>query len=98
MTALEQLNLSQPLTDVYTAMETDLMTAIARQAAAGGEISATSEWRMKKLSDADTLSKETARIISSYTGIQSDLLAETIEGAAMGVADRLEPALKDCAK
>lgn len=98
MTTLEQLNLSQPLTDVYTAMETDLMLAIARQLAAGGEINATSEWRLKKLAEAGALSKETVQIIASYTGIQSDLITEAIEGAAMGVADRLEPALQACAR
>lgn len=98
MTTLEQMNLSQPLTDVYTAMETDLMLAIARQLAEGGEINATSEWRLKKLAEAGALSKETVRIIASYTGIQSDLLTEAIEGAAMGVADKLEPALQACAR
>lgn len=98
MTTLEQLNLSQPLTDVYTAMETDLMMAIARQLAAGGEINATSEWRLKKLAEAGALSKETLQIIASYTGIQSDLITEAIESAAMGVADRLEPALQSCAR
>lgn len=98
MTTLEQMNLSQPLTDVYTAMETDLMMAIARQLAEGGEINATSEWRLKKLAEAGALSKETVRIIASYTGIQSDLITEAIEGAAMGVADKLEPALQACAK
>lgn len=98
MTTLEQMNLSQPLTDVYTSMETDLMIAIAKQLAAGGEINATSEWRLKKLAEAGALSKETIRIIASYTGIQSDLLTEAIEGAAMGIADRLEPALQACAR
>lgn len=103
ITTLEQLNLSQPLTDVYTAMETDLMIAIARQLAEDGRgapagITATSEWRLKKLAEAGALSKETVRIIASYTGIQSDLLTEAIEGAAMGVAERLEPALQACAR
>lgn len=98
MTTLEQMNLSQPLTDVYTAMETDLMIAIAKQLAEGGEINATSEWRLKKLAEAGALSKETVKIIASYTGIQSDLLTEAIEGAAMGVTERLEPALQACAR
>lgn len=98
MTTLEQMNLSQPLTDVYTAMETDLMIAIAKQLAVGGEINATSEWRLKKLAEAGALSQETVRIIASYTGIQSDLLTEAIEGAAMGITERLEPALQACAR
>lgn len=98
MTTLEQLNLSQPLTDVYTAMETDLMMAIARQLARDGEISATSEWRIKKLAEAGALSKETVKIIASYTGIQSDLLTETIEASAYSIIDRLEPALQQVAR
>ena len=98
MTTLEQLNLSQPLTDVYTAMETDLMIAIARQLAESGEINSTSEWRLKKLAEAGALSKETVQVIASYTGIQSNLITEAIEGAAMGIADRLEPALRACAQ
>lgn len=98
MTTLEQMNLSQPLTDVYTAMETDLMIAIAKQLAEGGKINVTSEWRLKKLAEAGALSKETVKIIASYTGIQSELLTEAIEGAAMGVTERLEPALQACAR
>ncbi len=98
MTTLEQLNLSQPLTDIYTAMETDLMMAIARQLTRDGEISATSEWRIKKLAEAGALSKETVKIIASYTGIQSDLLTETIEASAYGIIDRLEPALQQVAR
>lgn len=95
MNTLEQLALSQPLTDVYTAMETDLMIAIAEQLAANdGEINATSEWRLKKLAESGKLSRETARIIASYTGMQSDLLTETIENAAVGIVNRLEPALQ----
>ena len=36
MTELEKLSLSQPLTDVYNAMEQDIMLAIAKQLAKDG--------------------------------------------------------------
>ena len=100
MTALEKLRLSQPLTDIYTAMETDLMMAIARQIAENdnNEINATSEWRLKKLAELGRLNSETVRIIASYTGIQSETLTETIETAAKGITERLEPALQACAE
>ncbi len=100
MTALEKLQLSQPLTDIYTAMETDLMIAIARQIAQNenNEINATSEWRLKKLAELGALNRETVRIIASYTGIQSETLTETIETAAKGIMERLEPALQACAE
>ena len=100
MTALEKLQLSQPLTDIYTAMETDLMMAIARQIAQNddNEINATSEWRLKKLAELGALNRETVRIIASYTGIQSETLVETIETAAKGITERLEPALQACAE
>ncbi len=100
MTTLEKLRLSQPLTDIYTAMETDLMMAIARQIAENdnNEINATSEWRLKKLAELGRLNSETVRIIASYTGIQSETLTETIETAAKGITERLEPALQACAE
>ena len=49
MTEEDKLYLAQPLTDIYVAMETDLMMAIAEQIARDGEISPSTEWRLRKL-------------------------------------------------
>ena len=98
MTELEKLSLSQPLTDVYNAMEQDIMLAIAKQLAKDGSISASSEWRLQRLAEAGDLNKNVIGIIASYTGIQSDLLTEALSGAANSVIDKLEPAFQEIAR
>ena len=98
MTELEKLSLSQPLTDVYNAMEQDIMLAIAKQLAKGGSISASSEWRLQRLAEAGDLNKTVIGIIASYTGIQSELLTEALSGAANSVIDKLEPGFRELAK
>lgn len=98
MTELEKLSLSQPLTDVYNAMEQDIMLAIAKQLAKDGSISASSEWRLQRLAEAGDLNKTVIGIIASYTGIQSDLLTETLSGAANSIIDKLEPGFRELAK
>lgn len=98
MTELEKLSLSQPLTDVYNAMEQDIMLAIAKQLAKDGSISASSEWRLQRLAEAGDLNKTVIGIIASYTGIQSDLLTEALSGAANSVIDKLEPAFQEIAR
>ena len=98
MTELEKLSLSQPLTDVYNAMEQDIMLAIAKQLAKNGEISASSEWRLQRLAEAGDLNKTVIEIIASYTGIQSDLLTEALSGAANSVIDKLESGFRELAK
>lgn len=98
MTELEKLSLSQPLIDVYNAMEQDIMLAIAKQLAKDGSISASSEWRLQRLAEAGDLNKTVIGIIASYTGIQSDLLTEALSGAANSVIDKLEPAFQEIAR
>ena len=92
MTEEDKLYLAQPLTDIYVAMETDLMMAIAEQLAYDGEISPSSEWRLRKLAEAGALTKTAVKIIASYTGIQSEMLSEAVEIAALEVINELEPA------
>lgn len=98
MTELEKLSLSQPLTDVYNAMEQDIMLAIAKQLAKDGSISASSEWRLQRLAEAGDLDQTAIAIIASYTGIQSDLLTEALSGAAYSVIDKLEPGFRELAR
>ena len=92
MTEEDKLYLAQPLTDIYISMETDLMMAIAEQIARDGEISPSTEWRLRKLAEAGALTKTAMKIIASYTGIQSDMLSEAVEIAALDVINGLEPA------
>lgn len=98
MTEAELLEYSQPIVDVYTAMEHDLMVAVAAQIAKDGFISAASKWRMQKLAEAGELNRTAVNIIASYTGIQSDVLTEAITSAAYDVIDNIEPALQAAAR
>lgn len=98
MTEAELLEYSQPVVDVYTAMEHDLMVAVAAQIAKDGFISAASKWRMQKLAEAGELNRTAVNIIASYTGIQSDVLTEAITSAAYDVIDNIEPALQAAAR
>lgn len=98
MTEAELLEYSRPIVDVYTAMEHDLMVAVAAQIAKDGFVSATSKWRMQKLAEAGELNRTAVNIIASYTGIQSDVLTEAITSAAYDVIDNIEPALQAAAR
>lgn len=98
MTEAELLEFSQPIVDVYTAMEHDLMVAVAAQIAKDGFVSAASKWRMQKLAEAGELNRTAVNIIASYTGIQSDVLTEAITSAAYDVIDNIEPALQAAAR
>lgn len=98
MTELELMELSQPLADIYMAMEEDLMVEIARRIAVSGEVIPTSEWRLKKLAEAGALNKKTIEIIAKYTGLQAETLTETIKAAAYGAIKDLEPAFQKVAE
>ena len=98
MTEAELLEYSRPVVDVYTAMEHDLMVAVAAQIAKDGFVSAASKWRMQKLAEAGELNRTAVNIIASYTGIQSDVLTEAITSAAYDVIDNIEPALQAAAR
>lgn len=98
MTELEKLEFSQPLTDIYTDMEHDLMVEIARRLAISGEIIPSDKWRLQKLAEAGELNKEVVEIISGYTGKQSEQLTETITAAANIVLEKLEPSFRELAK
>ena len=98
MTEAELLEYSRPVIDVYTAMEHDLMVAVAAQIAKDGFVSAASKWRMQKLAEAGELNRTAVNIIASYTGIQSDVLTEAITSAAYDVIDNIEPALQSAAR
>lgn len=98
MTEAELLEYSRPVVDVYTAMERDLMVAVAAQIAKYGFVSAASKWRMQKLAEAGELNRTAVNIIASYTGIQSDVLTEAITSAAYDVIDNIEPALQAAAR
>ena len=97
MTEAEKIALSEPLAEIFMSMEDDLLRAIAKQIAEGGEINASSEWRLLKLAQEGALTAEAVRIITKYLGSQDEELTRVIAAAALGVIDTLEPAFQQCA-
>ena len=97
MTEAEKIALSEPLAEIFMSMEDDLLRAIAKQIAEGGEINASSEWRLLKLAQEGALTSEAVRIITKYLGSQDEELTRVIAAAALGVIDTLEPAFQKCA-
>ena len=97
MTEAEKIALSEPLAEIFMSMEDDLLRAIAKQIAEGGEINASSEWRLLKLAQGGALTAEAVRIITKYLGSQDEELTRVIAAAALGVIDTLEPAFQQCA-
>lgn len=97
MTEAEKIALSEPLAEIFMSMEDDLLRAIAKQISEGGEINASSEWRLLKLAQEGALTSEAVRIITKYLGSQDEELTRAIAAAALGVIDTLEPAFQQCA-
>ncbi len=95
MTREQYDELSAPLLRVINDMEDDILRLIAAQLAKDGDFSDTSKWRMRQLARAGKLDRQTASIIAKYTGIQSDLLAEAVEIAALTEISYVDNAVAD---
>lgn len=89
----EQINeLSQPFVELFTEMEDRLLRKIAEQLAYDGDLSDTSKWRIRQLARAGLLDKEALKIIREYTGIQSDMLDNILQTAALNELDYVDAA------
>ena len=89
----EQINeLSQPFVELFTEMEDRLLRKIAEQLSRDGDLSDTSKWRIRQLARAGLLDKETLKIIREYTGIQSDMLDNILQTAALNELDYVDAA------
>lgn len=98
MTPYRSWQLARPLADLYSAIEDDLLTNIARRLAKNTEITNTAKWEMQMLAQMGVLRKESAKIIAQRTGIAPELLHTALEDAAQEAIDELEPACQKAAK
>lgn len=97
MTKLEMLALSQPLSDLYTGLETDLLANIAEFLAAGTLDLPSSQWKVKMLAQLGALDKLNMQTIAAYAGIVPELLRDTLENAVLGALEELEPGFQQMA-
>ncbi|MBQ7003360.1 MAG: phage minor capsid protein [Oscillospiraceae bacterium] len=91
ITKLEMLALSQPLSDLYTGLETDLLANIAEFLAAGTLDLPSSQWKLKMLAQLGALDKLNMQTIAAYAALMPDVLTDTLETAALEAIGEMEP-------
>lgn len=74
------LELSEPLSDMYARVASQLIINIARHFKDGGALSARS-WQIKKLSELGALTEESAAIIAEGTGRKAEYIREALAKA-----------------
>ncbi len=82
-------NISQDLVDIYVAMETDLMTNIARKLALGKDMfidtvdmtRKVNEWQLERLKQLNGLTLENAKIIAKQSGVSVSIVNSIFERA-----------------
>ncbi len=60
-------SLSQPIINIYSQIELDLIKEIARRFDLNDEIGGTMEWQLKKLDELGVLNADTVKVIASYS-------------------------------
>lgn len=60
-------SLSQPIINIYSQIELDLIKEIARRFDLNDEIGGTMEWKLKKLDELGVLNADTVKVIASYS-------------------------------
>lgn len=85
---LEQL--AQPLIDVYTSIEDELIQNIAKRFNTGKGLT-TQEWQLKKLAELGGLTQDNIKTIAKYVGQVPELVQTALESAAFQALKELEP-------
>lgn len=98
MTKMEIMQLSQGLSDLYTGLETDLISDIADWLKSGDVTASTPQWKMKLLAQMGALDKANIKVIAEYAGIAPEMLTEALETAALTAIEELEPGFQGLVK
>ena len=97
MTPKEVLELSEPVEQVYTDCVAQLIQNICRHLGQGKNLS-TMEWELRKLSEMDALTRESIKIIASYSGkAEREIKSAIAKGLKLSVND-VESVLKGAVK
>ena len=80
-----------------TEIEDQLLRKIAEQLAKDGNISDTSKWRIRQLARMGQLDREALRLIKSYSGVQSEVLYDTLMNAALTEIGYVDAGMREAA-
>lgn len=95
MTKLEMMQLSKGLSELYTGLETDLISNIADYLKNGSISCSTAQWKIQMLAQLGALDKTNIRTIAEYANTTPELLTETLETAAITAIEELEPGFRE---
>lgn len=94
----EQLNMfTEPITDIYRALEEDVFLLIAKRLRTSDDISADDvlDWQMDKLKQLRLLNEDTIKALSKATGIAEREIRQVIKDAGLATIDSVDHELKD---
>lgn len=97
LTRQQANNLSDNLVGIMTEIEDQLLRKIAEQLARDGNISDTSKWRIRQLARMGQLDREALRLIKSYSGMQSEVLYDTLMNAALTEIGYVDAGMREAA-
>ena len=97
LTRQQANNLSDNLVGIMTEIEDQLLRKIAEQLAKDGNISDTSKWRIRQLARMGQLDREALRLIKSYSGMQSEVLYDTLMNAALTEIGYVDAGMREAA-
>ena len=97
LTRQQANNLSDNLVGIMTEIEDQLLRKIAEQLARDGNISDTSKWRIRQLARMGQLDREALRLIKSYSGVQSEVLYDTLMNAALTEIGYVDAGMREAA-
>jgi hypothetical protein len=89
--------LAQPLVEVYTNLEEELLQNIAKRFNTGKGL-ATTEWQLKKLAEIGALTQDNLKTIVKYIGQVPALTELALEGAALEALKQVEPLFAEAVK
>lgn len=94
----EQLNMfTEPVTDIYRALEEDVFLLIAKRLRTSDNISADDvlKWQMDKLMQLRLLNEDTIKALSRTTGIAEREIRQVIKDAGLATIESVDHELKD---
>lgn len=89
------MQLSKGLSELYTGLETDLISNIADYLKNGSISCSTAQWKIQMLAQLGALDKTNIRTIAEYANTTPKLLTETLETAAITAIEELEPGFRE---
>ena len=90
--------MSQGMSDLYTGLETDLISNIADYLKSGDIYSSTAQWKIQMLAQLGALDKANIKTISNYAGISPSLLSQALEMASLTAINELEGGFRQLVK